>query len=185
MKDNIKLKLRGLLIVFSLLIVALTFGRFSTSYTSLNNPLNSAIHYVGQAPNFIESAVGRNGGDGGGLRTFALVNSLFFDGPSGYEQRRVRNSHLRYDDRNFLYWFGDILVDNGLIGYCIILLILIFMSIRRRFRLQGIRHLFLEYIIWILLAHGMFLNPFGDVLGNVSLIVLVSLGFFAREKVYV
>lgn len=183
-RQRLLAKLRILFVITVVFITALTVGRFSTSYTTLENPANSALHYIGQAPNFIETAIGRNGGHGGGSRTFALVNNIVFNGPSGFEERREINSHLEYDDRYFFYWFGDILVDNGPLGIVIILIILLLVGMRRRFRLKGIRHLFLEYIIWILFAHGLFLNPFGDIVGNISFILLLFLGIFAREIAY-
>lgn len=190
-----KIRRIGLILIYTIIFlaaipfIAITIGRFTSSYTSLVNPFYASEYYFGQSMLYFNNY----GLDANGLRYGDRVVPLFkqilsLESPENMQLRRIKYHEMSIDDSVFSTFVGDFTLDFGpmitLVIFVIIFFILFSLFQSKHYKVIPFYKIFLLYWVWNILTHGIFLFTYADISGNVKIILFLMIIFYFRLNPY-
>lgn len=173
---------RNVLVVLSVLIIIpiaiMTIGRFSTS---MSDSTASVYYYVGQQNLYFNNYGLDDNGIRYGDRTFPLFKKMlgFENVPSNFVQRRAKYPQLYVNDEVFISYIGDFTLDFGpIIAALIFILFSVWATNKMIISNRTIKFhqlVLLHFILTMCMQGGIFLFSFGDIAGNLKIMVYVAL----------
>lgn len=179
LSDRINRVVKKCIIVLSILIIILvavmTISRFSTSTT---NPLASTYYYIGQENLYFNNYGLDNNGIRYGDRTVPLFKQMMgLEAPNNFIERRAKYPNLKINDEVFISYIGDFTLDYGpFLAMIIFILFSVWATSRLIIKNKTIyfHQLVLVHFVMTMCAQGgLFLFSFGDIAGNLKIIVYV------------
>ena len=180
--ERIRQRIRKIGIIVALLV---SIPLFYITLSRFNDVSSSIVNYSGQAViNFNEHGLEANGiryGD----RVLPLFKKIIGiqDVPNNYVERRFKYSHMTMDDSVFYTFVGDFTLDFGPVGgflFGLLLTVIVYLSIisNRFYTFSDIIPLF--FIICVCVQGAMYLFAYGDIGGNLKILVYIFVYSFAK-----
>lgn len=172
-----------LLVLSGMVFFSITYARFGQEENDLL--LYSLENYTGQSMlifnNYGMEANGIRYGD----RTAPLIRMLMgMQTSTNYYERRETYSNMLVNDGSFYTFVGDFTLDYGpVIAFLLLCAFALFFGRALRYRRgYSMSHIFILYAYYIWIVRGFALWPYGEKIGNCSLMIFFMIFILLRAK---
>lgn len=182
LSSKVKKIARTVLVILSVLIIIpiaiMTIGRFTTS---ASDSTASVYYYIGQQNLYFNNYGLDDNGIRYGDRTFPLFKQMLgFDNvPNNFMQRRAKYPQLYVNDEVFISYIGDFTLDFGPIIAAVIFVWFSVWATRKMNVTHGTikfhQLVLLHFILTMCMQGGIFLFSFGDIAGNLKIMVYFAI----------